>query len=57
MPKVTLVNNLISPKKPSQRDGAIFALVQKNEESHGKFFSPEGAKRNRVLITMGGDRF
>ena len=39
-------------KLPAQRDGAILAIVEKDANE-----SDDGDKRNKVMVTMGGDRF
>lgn len=45
-------------KLPAQRDGAILAIVERDPEgSDGSYDNTENKKRDRVMITMGGDRF
>ena len=47
----------IDNKIPAERDGAILAIVESNDLDAGTQSRSGAAKRDRVLITMGGDRF
>ena len=46
----------IDNKIPAERDGAILAVVESNNLNTATR-SPTTTKRDRILITMGGDRF
>jgi hypothetical protein len=48
----------IDHKIPAERDGAILAVVERSNLDSGSHSGPStAAKRERILITMGGDRF
>jgi len=54
--KDQLNQGYIDNKIPAERDGAILAIVESNNLDAG-VQNPTSAKRDRILITMGGDRF
>jgi hypothetical protein len=47
----------IDNKIPAERDGAILAIVERSSLDAGAQSQSTGGKRDRILITMGGDRF
>ena len=48
----------IMDKLPAERDGAILAIVERDAEaSDGETGGVESRKREKVMVTMGGDRF
>ena len=47
----------IDHKIPAERDGAILAVVERSNLDASHAGATTATKRDRILITMGGDRF